>query len=181
MRAQDARTLAIHVTAVATATTSAPYTGQAPTLSEWLTFDAFLKRFKARWISSNNRMEAITKIAKVKQMGSVMDYNSAFVTVAYNMGSNDTALIPYYRMGLKPAVLMRILSSETFKGTTIVQWVDKATAVNDIWQIAMGNKGGGSNFSKAKKRKTMTWTSTWSKRPKERERHSKRKEGVSLK
>jgi hypothetical protein len=50
---------------------------------------------------------------------------------------------------------MRILSSETFKGNTITDWVDKATAVDDIWHITMGNKGGGggNNFSKTKKRK----------------------------
>jgi hypothetical protein len=91
MRAQDTRVLATHATAVAMATMTVPFTGQAPTPSEWLTFDAFLERFKARWISSNNGMEAIIKIAKMKQTGSVADYNSVLVTVAYNTSLNDTA------------------------------------------------------------------------------------------
>jgi hypothetical protein len=56
-------------------------------------------------------------------------------------------------MGLKPPVLMRILSSETFVGMMIGQWVNKAMVVDNIWQISIGNKGGGSNFSKNKKRK----------------------------
>jgi hypothetical protein len=155
IRAQDAAKMATHNTAVAAhnaavaaLTATGPYTRQAPDLSDWLTYDNFLVRFRTRWILSNNGMEAITK-----QMGSVADYNSAFVTIAYDTGLNDTALIPYYRMGLKPAVLMRILSSETFKGNTITNWVDKATAMDDIWHIAMGNKGGGSSFSKNTKKK----------------------------
>jgi hypothetical protein len=122
--------------------------------SDWLTYDNFIARFRTRWISSNNGMEAITKIARMKQTGSVADYNSAFITVAYDTGLNDSALIPYYRMGLKPTVLMRILSSETFVGDKINQWIDKATAVDDIWHITMGNKtGGGNNSSKQKKRR----------------------------
>jgi hypothetical protein len=88
--------LAAHTAALVAATMAAPYLGQAPTLSTWLTFDSFLARFKTRWILSNNRMEVIAKITKMKQMGSVVDYN-------YDTGLNDMALIPYYRMGLKPA------------------------------------------------------------------------------
>jgi hypothetical protein len=56
-------------------------------------------------------------------------------------------------MGLKPAVLMRILSSETFKGDTMQQWIDKATTVDEIWHIAMGNKTGGNSSSKQRKRR----------------------------
>jgi hypothetical protein len=153
MAAHDAAIIA-HNAAVAASTATGPYTGQAPDPSEWLTYANFLSRFRGRWISSNNGMEAIAKIARMKQTGSVADYNSAFVTVAYDTGLNDSALIPYYRMGLKPAVLMRILSSETFKGTTVGEWVDKATEVDDIWQIAMGNRGGGgNNSSKPRKRR----------------------------
>jgi hypothetical protein len=160
LRAQDTAKLAAHNTAiiahnaaVAASMATGPYTGQAPTPSDWLTYDQFISRFRTRWISSNNGMEAITKITRMKQTGSVADYNSVFVTVAYNTGLGDSALIPYYRMGLKPAVLMRILSSETFVGNTIDQWIDKAMAVDDIWHIAMGNKAGGNNSSKQRKRR----------------------------
>jgi hypothetical protein len=145
--------MATHMAAIAAATTSAPYTGQAPTPTDWLTYNEFLKRFKMRWISSNNGMEVITRITKMKQMGSVADYNSVFVTTAYDTGLNDAALVPYYRMGLKPTVLRQILSSETFKGMTISEWVDKATMVDDIYQISMGNQRGGTTSSKLKKRR----------------------------
>jgi hypothetical protein len=122
--------------------------------SDWLTYDQFILRFRTRWILSNNGMEVIAKIARIKQTGSVADYNSTFVTIAYDTGLGDSALIPYYRMGLKSAMLMRILSSETFVGDMIQQWIDKATAVDDIWHIAMGNKtGGGNNSSKQRKRR----------------------------
>jgi hypothetical protein len=161
LRAQDAAKMAAHNAAiiahnaaVAATTATGPYTGQAPTPSDWLTYDNFIVRFRTRWILSNNGMEAITKIARMKQTGSVTDYNSAFVTVAYNTGLNNNTLIPYYRMGLKSAMLMRILSSEMFVGNMIQQWIDKATAVDDIWHIAMGNKaGGGNNSSKQRKRR----------------------------
>jgi hypothetical protein len=125
LRAQDAAKLAAHDAAiivhnavVVASTATSPYTGQAPIPSDWLTYNNFIT-----WISSNNGMEAITKIARMKQTGSVVDYNSMFVTIAYDTGLNDSALIPYYRMGLKPAILMRILSSETFVGDKINQWI----------------------------------------------------------
>jgi hypothetical protein len=161
LRAQDTAKMAAHNTTtivhnavVAASMATGPYIGQAPDLSDWLTYNQFLSRFRTRWILSNNGMEAITKIARMKQTGSVVDYNSVFVTIAYNTGLNDSVLIPYYRMGLKPAVLMRILSSETFQGNTIDKWIDKATVVDNIWHIAMGNKtGGGNNSSKQKKRR----------------------------
>jgi hypothetical protein len=117
-----------------------------------LSYDKFFGRFRTRWISSNNGMEAITKIARIRHMGSVADYNSTFVAIAYDTGLGDNTLIPYYRMGLKPAVLMRILSSETFVGDKLQQWIDKATAVDKIWHIAMGNKMGNGS-SKQKKRR----------------------------
>jgi hypothetical protein len=188
LRAQDAAkmaahgaTIIAHNTVVAASTATSPYTGQAPDPSDWLTYGNFLARFRTRWILSNNGMEAITKIAKMKQTGSVADYNSVFVTVAYDTGLDDTALIPYYRMGLKPTILMRILSLESFKGNTITEWVDKAMAVNDIWHIAMGNKtGGGSNFSKTKKRRDNDMSTTQSKQPKERGRAFPKKKGNAL-
>jgi hypothetical protein len=78
LRAHDARLLAAHDTAiivhnaaVVATTATGPYTGQAPIPSDWLTYKQFIKRFRARWISSNNEMEAIAKIAKIKQTGSV--------------------------------------------------------------------------------------------------------------
>jgi hypothetical protein len=133
LRAQDAAKLAAHNTtiiahntAVAASTATSPYTGQAPTPPDWLTYNQFILRFRTRWISSNNGMEVITKIARMKQMGSVVDYNSMFVTVAYDTGLGDSALILYYRMGLKPAVLMRILSLETFVGNTVNQWINSS-------------------------------------------------------
>jgi hypothetical protein len=161
IRAQDAAKTAAHDTAiiahnaaVAASTATGPYTGQAPIPSTKLSYTEFIGRFRTRWISSNNGMEAISKIAKIKQTGSVVDYNSVFVTVAYDTGLEDSALIPYYRMGLKPAVLMRILSSETFVGDEMQQWIDKAMAVEEIWQIAMGNRTAkeSSSFKQRKRR-----------------------------
>jgi hypothetical protein len=101
LRAQDAVKLAAHNAAiiahndaVAASTATGPYTGQAPVPSTGLTYDNFIARFRTRWISSNNGMEVISKIARIKQTGSVADYNSVFVTVAYDTGLQDNALIP---------------------------------------------------------------------------------------
>jgi hypothetical protein len=71
LRAQDATKMATHVAAVTVATTSAPYTGQAPDPSEWLTYDNFLTRFKMRWISSNN---GIVMIAQHHVMGTPIHF-----------------------------------------------------------------------------------------------------------
>ena len=116
----------------------------APMTPITLTWAGFAAAFKARWIPANNVLDAISKIAKLTQKGTVEDYIAEFLTLAYDTGLTDDPLLSFFKNGLNQAVLRTILNGD-FKGTTVEEWMERAKQIDANFH-STGGKSRGGNF-----------------------------------
>src|SRR5713226_1148579 len=138
---------------VAAATTATPPT-PIPPIPAALTWVHFADSFNKRWVPANRTINALSKIANIKQRGSVEDYIADFLTIAYDTGLDNTVLVTFFRNGLNNMTLRTILNS-SFTGTTLETWLEKAKEVDTNFQSTKGNIGtkgsfGSKKFSKSR-------------------------------
>jgi hypothetical protein len=107
-----------------------------------LTWTGFAASFKARWIPANNALDAISKIAKITQKGTVEDYIAEFLTLAYDTKLKSETLLSFFKNGLNRAILRTILNGD-FTGTTIEAWMDQAKAIDANFHSTRGKSRGG--------------------------------------
>jgi hypothetical protein len=136
-----ANTQANHLAAIATAAAAVPPT-PAPATPVALTWAGFRDAFRARWIPANNTLDAISKIAKLTQKGTVEDYIAEFLTLGYDTKLGDAPLLSFFKNGLNQMVLRTILNGD-FSGTTIGEWMERAKAVDANFHSTGGKARGG--------------------------------------
>src|SRR5216684_4227935 len=142
MLANEQAAYNLSVTAAAAAIPPTP----VPAIPARLTWAHFGTQFKARWIPANSAINAVAKIASIKQRGSVEDYIAEFLTIAYDTGLDSAVLVTFFKNGLNNMTMRTILNS-TFTGITLEAWMEKAKEIDANYQTTKGSSGSKGNAS----------------------------------
>ncbi|KAI5114868.1 hypothetical protein M0805_007796 [Coniferiporia weirii] len=98
------------------------------------TWDDFVTDFKTTFITTDNTNEAQQALIKLKQTGTVDDFNNQFQSLATRSGiSSPEALIALYQAGLTLALLKTIYNRDTMPAT-ITEWYKAASRSDNIYR-----------------------------------------------
>ncbi|KAI5118957.1 hypothetical protein M0805_009368 [Coniferiporia weirii] len=118
MQTQTAGDWAINHESVASAYTVDAKGNKLSTIIGYGTWDNFVKDFKTTFITTDDTNEAQQALIKLKQTGTVNDFNNQFQSLTTCSGiSSPKALIALYQAGLTPGLLKTIYNRDTMPAT----------------------------------------------------------------
>ncbi|KAI5123269.1 hypothetical protein M0805_001358 [Coniferiporia weirii] len=109
MQTQTAGDWAINRESIASAYNVDSKGNKLTTIVRYGTWNDFVKDFKTTFITTDDTNEAQQALIKLKQTGTVDDFNNQFQSLATRSGiTSPEALIALYQAGLTPALLKSI-------------------------------------------------------------------------
>jgi len=100
-------------------------TQQSEDSAYWRTYNEFLTAVQCRFGDVDSNYTARHKLEKLKQMGSVEEYNTEFSKYAKKIGFSDEDLADRYQKGLSDRILQSIYNLKNLPDT-LVKWANHA-------------------------------------------------------
>jgi hypothetical protein len=102
----------------------------------WGTWAAFETEFRASFTYGDAKAKALNELQTMRQTGSIEEYIGKFRILAADSGIKEhIALIGYFRVGIKRALMRQIYATE-FVPITIEGWYAKAATFESNWKMA---------------------------------------------
>jgi hypothetical protein len=109
-------------------------------LGTGLTWEDFMKEFKATYSDPNPKATAIHKMSLLEQgTHSVDEYVATFRSLQDDTGFNDPALLDYFKKGLNSSLVDNIYKLRPMP-ETLDDWVKEATALDRQWRQRQAEK-----------------------------------------
>lgn len=147
-------------------------------LTPW---DGLVEAFKRRWKSTTAKVEAQTKLQRIKQENdSVENYNLRFLMLSKEAEVGAEAQTLFYKRGLKAPIKQRIYDSGNIP-TSLEEWQRRAVIIDTAWRESLLERQG--SLPPKGKVRVFQGLDSLSKQPRlpEEEYQRRRKEGLCFK